>query len=99
MLRVVRDYELRRRIEGYHKAWKSGAAVERQRLQHADNLERMMVITAFVAVRLLQLRERTEAEKTSPDDTKPEPVPLRPDEWRILWAYPRKQVSMGEYTT
>lgn len=31
--------------------------VERQRFQSAANLERMLVITAFLAVRLLQLRE------------------------------------------
>lgn len=86
VLRVVWDYEMRWRIEEYHKAWKSGAGVERQRLQHADNLERMMVITAFIAVRLLQLREHMEAEKASPDDATPEAGPLGPDEWRILWV-------------
>lgn len=86
VLRVVRDYETRWRIEEFHKAWKSGAGVERQRLQHADNLERMMVITAFVAVRLLQLRERMETERASPGDTKPMSIPLESDEWRLLWV-------------
>ncbi|QAU25055.1 hypothetical protein EO087_14535 [Dyella sp. M7H15-1] len=42
---VVRFYTLRWRIEEFHKAWKSGAGVERQRLQSADNLERMLAIT------------------------------------------------------
>lgn len=58
VLRLVRDYELRWRIEEFHKAWKSGAGVERQRLQSAGNLERMRVITAFIAAYLLQLQER-----------------------------------------
>ncbi|MGA0588889.1 IS4 family transposase, partial [Dyella sp. KRB-257] len=83
--RVVRDYELRWRIEEYHKAWKSGVGVERQRLQSAPNLERMMVITAFVAVRLLQLRETVEAAPAT-DEAAPEPTPLSPDEWRVLWV-------------
>lgn len=82
--RVVHDYELRWRIEEYHKAWKSGAGVERQRLQSAPNLERMLVITAFVAVRLLQLREVVEAAPAT-DDATPEPTPLSLDEWRVLW--------------
>lgn len=87
--RVVRDYELRWRIEEYHKAWKSGVGVERQRLQRAANLERMLVITAFVAVRLLQLREavggsvRKDRER---DDAREEPTVLEPDEWRMLWV-------------
>lgn len=34
---VVRYYELRWRIEDYHKAWKSGVGVERQRFQTVDN--------------------------------------------------------------
>ena len=33
------------------------AGVERQRMQSADNLERMAVILMFVAVRLIQIRE------------------------------------------
>ena len=55
--RVLRFYELRWRIKEFHKAWKTGAGVERQRMQSADNLERMAVILMFVAVRLIQIRE------------------------------------------
>src|SRR5699024_8413664 len=86
VLRVVRDYELRWRIEEYHRAWKSGVGVERQRLQSAGNLERMMVITTFVAVRLLQLRERMEADQACADAAQPQPTVLRSDQWRGLWA-------------
>lgn len=80
---VVRYYELRWRIEDYHKAWKSGVGVERQRFQSAANLERMLVITAFLAVRLLQLREILDApnddEQVSCDTL------LSEDEWKVLW--------------
>ena len=53
---VVGYYECRWPIEEFHKAWKSGCAIESRRLQAPNNLERLAVITAHVAVRLLQLR-------------------------------------------
>jgi Transposase DNA-binding/Transposase DDE domain len=37
--RVLKFYRMRWRIEVFHKAWKTGAGVERQRLQTAENLE------------------------------------------------------------
>lgn len=55
-IRIVEYYEKRWLIEEYIKAWKSGCRVEKRPLQSIDNLERMMVITAHVAVRLMQLR-------------------------------------------
>ena len=58
---MARYYELRWRIEDYHKAWKSGVGVEWQRFQTVENLERMLVITAFLAVLTAQLRERLDA--------------------------------------
>ena len=56
-LRVIDIYTHRWRIEDFHKAWKTGAGAERQRMEEPDNLERMVSILSFVAVRLLQLRE------------------------------------------
>ncbi len=81
---VVRYYELRWRIEDYHKAWKSGVGVERQRFQSAANLQRMLVITAFLAVRLLQLREVLD---TPNDDAQTScDTRLSEDEWKVLWV-------------
>ena len=55
--RIIDFYERRWIIEDYHKAWKSGGTeVESQRMQSLDNLELMIVILSFVAVRVLQLR-------------------------------------------
>lgn len=56
-LRVIHIYAARWRVEDFHKAWKTGAGAERQRMTDKDNLERMVSILAFVAVRLMQLRE------------------------------------------
>jgi hypothetical protein len=83
-LQVVRYYELRWRIEDYHKVWKSGVGVERQRFQSAGNLERILVVTAFLAVRLLQLRERLDKPEITAE-TDCEAV-LTEDEWKVLWV-------------
>lgn len=56
-LKIIRIYAARWRVEDFHKAWKTGAGVERQRMETADNLERIGSILAFVGVRLMQLRE------------------------------------------
>ncbi len=82
--RIVRYYELRWRIEEYHKAWKSSVGVERQRFQSAQNLERMLVITAFLAVRLLPLREHLHATAGDDPGTACDTV-LTPEEWHVLW--------------
>lgn len=84
---IVRDYRLRWRIEDFHKAWKTGAAVEQRRMQKAGNLERIAVVTAFIAVRLLQLRERLERWQSTPENTEPRCDELLTRmEWRVLYA-------------
>lgn len=55
--RIVSYYERRWLTEEYHKAWKSGGTcVASLRMQTRDNLECMVVIKAFIAVRGLGLR-------------------------------------------
>lgn len=56
-LHVIDIYTARWRIEDFHKAWKTGAGVERLRMTAPGNLERAASILGFVGVRLLQLRE------------------------------------------
>ena len=92
---VVRYYELRWRIEDYHKAWKSGVGVERQRFQCVENLERMLVITAFLAVRLLQLRECLNAPAAADrPETSCEAV-LSEDEWKVLWLSTERKKALA----
>lgn len=84
-LKIVRYYELRWRVEEFHKAWKSaGTQVESLRLQKRKNLEKMIVITAFVSIRLLQLRElvsdTSQAKKTSCCSF------FNDVEWPLLWS-------------
>lgn len=54
--RVIEYYECRWIIEEFHKAWKSGVRIENRRLQSFENLERLIAMTAPIAVRILQLR-------------------------------------------
>jgi len=87
---IVGYYEQRWQIEEYHKAWKSGGTqVEKQRMQSADNLERMAVILSFIAVRLLQMREAV----LEPSEAKHIPCSqlLQPMEWQILWWQQEKR--------
>jgi len=79
---VLRCYGLRWRIEEFHKAWKSGAGVERLRMQFYDNLLKMVAILAFIAVRLMQLREVIDIKPSA--EMSCEPV-LDPLEWQVLW--------------
>ncbi len=81
ILTILRYYRLRWRIEEFHKAWKSGAGVERRRMQTAGNLQRIAVVLAFVAVRLLQLRETLEATPEARCDSV-----LSTPEWQVLWV-------------
>lgn len=83
-LRVVRYYGLRWRIEEYRKAWKSGVGVERQRFQSTGNLGRMLAVTAFLAVRLLQLKEL--ADKPAQADGADCGKALDEGEWKALWV-------------
>jgi len=80
---IVSHYERRWLIEEYHKAWKSGGAqVEQLRMQTRDNLERMVTVLAFVAVRVLALRQGGVSEETQNESC--ESV-LSPVEWKLLW--------------
>ena len=90
--KILRFYELRWRIEEFHKAWKTGAGVERLRLLCADNLQRLAVILMFVAVRLLQIREalmlpykrQKKDDNTWNENTLADCV-VGDEEWKVLW--------------
>jgi len=92
--KITRYYELRWRIEDFHKAWKSGVGVENLRMQSSDNLEKMVVILSFLAIRLLQLKEHFEPELLSSEENK---VPicceelLTEIEWKVLWKTVEKK--------
>lgn len=79
--KVVEYYEQRWLIEDFHKAWKSGCNIEGSRLQTPANLERLAVLTAHIAVRLLRLRCLSQQTPDSPCDSV-----LDEDEWHCLFT-------------
>lgn len=91
--KIVAYYAMRWRIEEFHKAWKTGAGAERQRMQSADNLERMLVILSFVAVRLFQLREALESdfENNNEAENTPCTTVLTEEEYKVLWSASQKK--------
>ena len=94
-LKILRIYAARWRVEDFHKAWKSGAGAERQRMVEPEHLERMVSILGFVAVRLMQLRESFTLARQLKEDGFPELAKqveatlcdsvLTQDEWPVLW--------------
>ncbi|HAT9286907.1 TPA: IS4-like element ISLpn4 family transposase, partial [Legionella pneumophila subsp. pneumophila] len=85
--KITRYYEMRWRIEDFHKAWKSGVGAEEQRMQSIENLEKMIVILSFVAIRLLQLKEYFEYPTTLViNDSSTSCDELLTDaKWKVLW--------------
>jgi hypothetical protein len=61
---VIEYYEVRWFIEEYHKALKTGCAVEDRQLKTAGRLEPMVALMSIGAVRLLQLKSLA---RTAPD--------------------------------
>lgn len=95
--KITRYYELRWRIEDFHKAWKSGSGVEKLRMQYACNLEKMIVILSFLAIRLLQLKEYFEPEQITLDENDVcincEEL-LTEIEWNVLWKTVEKNKKL-----
>jgi len=90
---LVRYYELRWRIEEFHKIWKSdGADVEKLRMQSRENLKRIAVIQAFIAVRLMQLQalvQNKESAKSIPCTRHFSAL-----SWKVLWKKTERQKTI-----
>lgn len=84
-IRALNIYGKRWRIEDFHKAWKSGCGVEDRRMQSEDTLWRVAVILAFVAVRLVQLRDERDLQDEPCDRV------LTTMQWKMLWVSTEKR--------
>lgn len=63
---VVGYYEMRWLVEEYHKAIKTGCAVESRQLKTAGRLEAFVALTGVIAVRLLQLKSTARTNPNTP---------------------------------
>ncbi|EEY43522.1 IS4 family transposase [Vibrio mimicus] len=83
-LTILEWYEKRWLIEDFHKSWKSGGTqVEDLRLQSKGNLERMIVILAFIAVRIQQLRHLGQQQEVAEQQSCE--TLLGNKAWKLLW--------------
>lgn len=79
----VRDiYKLRWRVEDYHVVLKGGCVVESLQFETVERLNKMILVYAPIAVRILQLRDWARFEPQAPCT-----VVLSDLEWRTLWTY------------
>ena len=83
--RVLEHYEKRPLIEEWHKALKSGCALEERQYETAKRLEAITAVLSVTAVRLLQLKMVARDEPQRPAD---QVVPLQ---WIIMLQRVRKR--------
>lgn len=91
VLEVLRLYRLRWRIEEYHRVLKTGCKVERLRLQHGERLMKAIALQAWVASRVVQLRD---AARQKPQASCREC--FDDQEWQTLWAREHKRAWRAE---
>lgn len=89
--RLIRYYELRWRVEEFHKVWKSdGTEVESLRLRSKQNIERLAVIMAFITIRIYQMREVAQNNSRAKEISCTEYVSSL--SWKILWKATKKKL-------
>lgn len=94
-LRIVRYYELRWRIEEFHKVWKTdGTDVEGLRLQRKNNIKRIAIIQAFISVRLMQLQEIAQNNEQAREIICE--VCVEKLTWQLLWMKTNKEKSLPQ---
>jgi hypothetical protein len=79
--RVLAIYRARWRVEDYHRALKTGCGAEKLRLQEGENLMKALAIQAWVATRLVRLRDEGKNDPEQDCD-----VCFQAEEWQLLWA-------------
>ena len=81
VMRVLRIYRARWRVEDYHRMLKTGCKVEKLRLQDATALMKVITMQAWVATQVVQMRD---AAKQEPDQNCEKYFSER--EWKTLWV-------------
>lgn len=86
VVEVLRQYQLRWRIEDYHLILKSGCRIEELELETAERLTKAVTLYSAVAVHLLSLRDLARREPAAPCT-----VILSEDAWKTLWIHTHKK--------
>jgi hypothetical protein len=86
VVQIVKDYERRWIIEEFHKCWKTGCRLESRPLESFGCFERLLALTAPIAVRLLQIHSAARSEELHGTV----PSSLAANELRCLWSATEK---------
>lgn len=68
---IISYYQYRWVIEEWHRALKEGCRLEQSQLESIDNLQRLAALLSIMAVRLIQLRDLADPERTGPAADEP----------------------------
>ena len=81
--KIVSYYEARWKVELFHKVWKSeGTLVENLKMHQFESLEKVAVVLAFIACRLMQLKDMGDSEV---GESAPCTLCLTAPQWQILY--------------
>lgn len=96
--KIVSYYEARWRVELFHKVWKTqGTNVENLKMHQFESLEKMAVILAFIACRLMQLKDMGDKPE---GETTPCTLCLSAPQWKLLYrATYKKSPNKNELPT
>ena len=92
----VQWYLLRWLTEDYHQCLKTGCAIEKRQLDHADDIRRLLGFLGPIAARLLQMRNLARAEPELPAEQHIEPLTLAILAQRLGWSS-SKDVTMHTF--
>ena len=88
--KIVSYYEARWKVELFHKVWKTeGTNVEDLKMHQFENLEKVAVIQAFIACRLMQLKDMGDSPS---GETAPCTLCLTEPEWHLLYKATYKKL-------
>lgn len=88
--KIVSYYEARWKVELFHKVWKTeGTNVESLKMHQFESLEKVAVIQAFIACRLMQLKDMGDS---SAGETAPCTLCLTEPQWHLLYKATYKKL-------
>ncbi|MFC4699802.1 IS4 family transposase [Glaciecola siphonariae] len=81
--KIVSFYEARWKVELFHKVWESeGTNVEKLKMHQFESLEKLAVILAFIACRLMQLKDMGDSKL---GETAPCTLCLNTNQWPMVY--------------
>lgn len=87
--KIVCYYEARWKVELFHKVWKSeGTQVESLKMHQFENLEKVAVVQAFIACRLMQLKDMGD---NTVGESSPCTLCLTATQWQVLYRATHKK--------